>query len=209
MKHKPVWREYTEALIIAFFLAMFIRGFIVEAYQIPSGSMLNTLLIGDRLLVNKFSYNVRVPFTKNVLFQTWDPQHGDVVVFAYPEDESVDYIKRIIGIPGDVLEMRDKVVYRNNVKLDEPYVRYRDNAYIDARRDNFPPIKVPEGKYFMLGDNRDDSKDSRYWGFVTREALRGKAWRIYWSSGSNPGDAGSSGFPDTEIRWKRIGRLVE
>lgn len=205
---KPVWREYMEAILIAFILAMFIRGFLIQAYKIPSGSMLNTLLIGDRLLVNKFIYGVKIPFTEKTLFNVTDPKNGDVIVFAYPEDPSIDYIKRIVGTPGDVIEMRDKELYRNGEKLTEPYVRHSDR-YINPARDNFDPITVPAGHYFALGDNRDDSKDSRYWGFVRREAIRGKAWRIYWSWGSQQGDAGDSEFKQTGVRWNRIIRLVE
>ncbi len=209
MKHKAIWREYLEAIAIALVLALFIRGFIVEPYQIPSGSMLDTLLIGDRLLVNKFSYQVRIPIINKVIFRTWEPQHGDIIVFAYPENETLAYIKRIAGVPGDVLEIRNKVLYRNGEAVNEPYVRFENNSGIPQPGDNVRPFKVPEDKYFVMGDNRDKSFDSRFWGFVDRSAIYGKAWRIYWSNGSTAGDAGTSGFSDTDIRWKRIGRLVQ
>ena len=196
----PRWQkmllEYLEALAVALVLAFVIRTFVVQAFKIPSGSMLDTLLIGDHLLVNKFLYGTRIPFTDKVILPIEEPADGDVIVFEFPEDTSKDFIKRIIGAPGDVLEMKDKVVYRNGQKLDEPYVRHTD-PNIQARRDNFGPITVPPGKYFAMGDNRDESYDSRFWGFVDKDKIRGKAWVIYWSW-DGPAD----------IRWSRIGNLV-
>jgi signal peptidase I len=196
----PRWQklllEYLEALAVALVLAFVIRTFVVQAFKIPSGSMLDTLLIGDHLLVNKFLYGTRIPFTDKIILPLEDPQHGDVIVFEFPEDTSKDFIKRIIGLPGDVLEMKDKVVYRNGEKLDEPYVKHTDPG-LQARRDNFGPITVPPGKYFVMGDNRDESYDSRFWGFVDKDKIRGKAWVIYWSW-EGP----------TDIRWSRIGRIV-
>ena len=196
----PRWQkmllEYLEALAVALVLAFVIRTFVVQAFKIPSGSMLDTLLIGDHLLVNKFLYGTRIPFTDKVILPIEEPADGDVIVFEFPEDTSKDFIKRIIGAPGDVLEMKDKVVYRNGQKLDEPYVKHTDPG-IQARRDNFGPITVPPGKYFAMGDNRDESYDSRFWGFVDKDKIRGKAWVIYWSW-DGPSD----------IRWRRIGNLV-
>ena len=196
----PRWQkmllEYLEALAVALVLAFVIRTFVVQAFKIPSGSMLDTLLIGDHLLVNKFLYGTRIPFTDKVILPLEDPQHGDVIVFEFPEDTSKDFIKRIIGQPGDVLEMKDKVVYRNGEKFDEPYIKHTDPG-MQARRDNFGPITVPPGKYFVMGDNRDESYDSRFWGFVDKDKIRGKAWVIYWSW-EGP----------TDIRWSRIGRIV-
>ncbi|MDR2826426.1 MAG: signal peptidase I [Deltaproteobacteria bacterium] len=208
MTKKPVWREYFDAIILALILALIIRAFVIQAYQIPSASMLDTLLIGDRLLVNKFIYGVKIPFTDKTVLEISDPEVGDVMVFAYPEDPSKDFIKRIIGIPGDTLEMRDKVLYRNGKVVNEPYVRHTDQR-IQFRRDNFKAVVVPEGKYFVMGDNRDNSDDSRRWGFVDRTLIRGKAWRLYWSWGDKPGDAGSSGYEDSGPRWGRLGNLVE
>jgi signal peptidase I len=208
MTKKPVWREYFDAIILALILALIIRAFVIQAYQIPSGSMLDTLLIGDRLLVNKFIYGVKIPFTDKTVLDVSDPEFGDIMVFAYPEDPSTDFIKRIIGIPGDTLEMRDKVLYRNGRVVNEPYVRHSDQ-HIQFRRDNFKPFTVPEGKYFVMGDNRDNSDDSRRWGFVDRTLIRGKAWRLYWSWGDKAGDAGSSGYDDSGPRWGRLGNLVE
>lgn len=197
----PRWQkmllEYLEALAVALVLAFVIRTFVVQAFKIPSGSMLDTLLIGDHLLVNKFLYGTRIPFTDKVILPVEEPADGDVIVFEFPEDTSKDFIKRIIGAPGDVLEMKDKVVYRNGKPLDEPYVKHTD-PNPQARRDNFGPITVPPGKYFAMGDNRDESYDSRFWGFVDKEKIRGKAWVIYWSW-DGPAD----------IRWSRIGNLVK
>lgn len=196
----PRWQkmllEYLEALAVALVLALVIRTFVVQAFKIPSGSMLDTLLIGDHLLVNKFLYGTRIPFTDTVILPLQEPADGDVIVFEFPEDTSKDFIKRIVGVPGDVLEMKDKVLFRNGQKLDEPYVKHTDPG-IQARRDNFGPITVPAGKYFVMGDNRDESYDSRFWGFVDKDKIRGKAWMIYWSW-DGPGD----------IRWSRIGDIV-
>jgi signal peptidase I len=197
----PRWQklllEYLEALAVALVLAFVIRTFVVQAFKIPSGSMLDTLLIGDHLLVNKFLYGTHIPFTDTVVMPLEDPKDGDIIVFEYPEDPSKDFIKRIIGAPGDVVEMRDKVVYRNGKKLDEPYVKHT-SPVTQGRRDNFGPITVPPDKYFVMGDNRDESYDSRFWGFVDKKKIRGKAWIIYWSW-DGPAD----------IRFSRIGHLVK
>jgi len=171
---QTVLKEYAEALIIAFILAFIIRSFVVQAFKIPSGSMLQTLQIGDHLLVNKFIYGIRIPFTDYFVTYFSDPEFKDIIVFEFPEDPSKDFIKRVIGTPGDVLEMRNKVLYRNGKKLDEPYVQHVELGYRPTR-DNFGPITVPEGKYFVMGDNRDQSYDSRFWGFVDRDKIEGKA----------------------------------
>jgi signal peptidase I len=197
-KKKSVLREYAEIIIIALALALPVRAFVFQAFKIPSGSMLDTLLIGDHVLVNKFVYGPRIPFTHTYILQNEDPRVGDIVVFEFPDDPSMDYIKRIVGCPGDILEMRNKVLYRNGQIVDEPYVRHTSTR--DVRRDNFSPITVPAGHYFLMGDNRDESSDSRFWKtqFVERGAIHGKAWRLYWS------------WADlTDIRWGRIGRVVE
>ena len=202
---KSVVLEYIEAFIIAVALAMIIRLFIVQAYRIPSASMLQTLQIGDHILVNKFLYGIRVPFTDTLLIPITDPQFGDVAVFRYPGDPSKDYIKRIIGLPGDTIELKNKILYRNGSPVEEKYVNYEEpeleNRYI---ADNFGPITVPQGSYFVLGDNRDNSEDSRYWGFVKRDAIVGKAWRIYWSWASDSQDSFWN-----RIRFTRIGRKIE
>lgn len=198
----PRWqtllKEYVEALLIALLLAFVIRSFVVQAFKIPSGSMLQTLQIGDHLLVNKFLYGVKIPFTHAFITQFDGPKHGDIIVFEFPEDPSKDFIKRVIGLPGDVIEVREKQVYRNGALLHEPYVQHTDPRTTVPVRDNFGPVTVPEGKYFVMGDNRDESYDSRFWGFVDRAAIEGKAWILYWSWESL-----------TSIRWERIGRVVE
>ncbi len=171
---KSVVREYTEAFVIAIILALVIRMFVVEAFKIPSGSMIPTLLVGDHLLVNKFIYRFA------------DPKRGDVIVFKYPDNPSRNFIKRIIGVEGDTVEVREKVVYVNNTPQDEPYSQHISPELLPARyspRDNFGPVTVPPNSYFMMGDNRDSSLDSRFWKnrFVTRKAIVGKAFVIYWS----------------------------
>ncbi|NLY40207.1 MAG: signal peptidase I [Desulfovibrionales bacterium] len=199
----PRWqtmlKEYAEALLVALVLAFFIRSFVVQAFKIPSGSMLQTLQIGDHLLVTKFAYGIKIPFTNILVWEREGPQHGDIIVFEFPEDPSKDFIKRVIGVPGDVIEVKDKQVFRNGIPLDESYIQHTDSAHNSVpRRDNFGPIMVPEGKYFSMGDNRDESYDSRFWGFVERNKIEGKAFILYWSWESL-----------TNIRWNRIGQFVE
>ncbi|OXS29379.1 MAG: signal peptidase I [Desulfovibrio sp. MES5] len=195
---KPLWREYGEALLVALLLALVIRTFVVQAFKIPSESMLQTLLVGDHLLASKFSYGVKVPFTNYYVYKGSDPQRGEIIIFEYPNDPSVDYIKRIVGVPGDVIEVRNKQLFRNGEAVKEGYIRFTQPDRIEPVRDNFGPVTVPEGKYFVMGDNRDNSLDSRFWGFVDRSAIRAKAWRIYWSWG---------GLGD--MRWDRMGKKVE
>jgi len=173
-KKKSIVREYIEAFLIAIVLALFIRMFVIEAFKIPSGSMIPTLLIGDHLLVSKFTYK----FT--------EPKRGDIVVFKYPDDPSRNFIKRIIAVGGDTLEIKDKAVFVNDIQYEEPYVQHLFQDVLPARyspRDNFGPIEIPPNSYFMLGDNRDSSLDSRFWDnrFVNRRAIVGKALIIYWS----------------------------
>ncbi|MFO8032396.1 MAG: signal peptidase I [Desulfohalobiaceae bacterium] len=210
---KKTFKEYAEALLIAFILAFLIRSFAVQAFKIPSGSMLPTLEIGDHLLVNKFIYGVRLPFVDTLLVPVSEPEFQDIIVFKFPEDESKDFIKRVIGLPGDQIEIRDKQVIRNGQPLVEPYVRHASpqtssnklskqrwppHSFDPTFRDNLPPVEVPEDKYFVMGDNRDESYDSRFWGFVEQEEILGQAWIIYWSW------VGLG-----EIRWGRIGQTVE
>ncbi len=196
---KSVLREYAEALAIALVLALIIRTFIVQAYKIPSGSMLQTLQIGDHLLVNKFLYGLKNPFNDSYIIEGQDPQIGDIIVFPYPNDPSVDYIKRIVGTPGDTIEVRNKQLFRNNVPVQEAYIQHSQPNVIQPGRDNFGPVTVPADKFFVMGDNRDDSLDSRFWGFVDRRAIHGKAWRIYWSWDGN----------NSSPRWGRLGQAVK
>jgi signal peptidase I len=189
VREKSVIRQYTEAFLIAILLALVIRTFVVQAFKIPSGSMLPTLQIGDHLLVNKFLYW----FT--------DPQRGDVIVFKFPQDEGRDFIKRVIALPGDKVEVRGKRVYVNDKPVQESYAVHLDPSMQEnphSPRDNFAPVQAPPGQLFMMGDNRDYSMDSRFWGFLDIKKIKGKAFIIYWSW-------------DRERfrpRWERIGKVI-
>ncbi|MEX1299169.1 MAG: signal peptidase I [Desulfotignum sp.] len=196
-KKKNAWRENIEAILIAVVIALFIRTFIVQAFKIPSGSMLETLQIGDHILVNKFIYGIKIPFTDGrVLIPIKKPQRGDIVVFKYPEDPSKDFIKRVVAVAGDTVSIVDKQLYVNGEPVtDEPYAMY---SRYPTHVDNMRPVKVPENKLFVMGDNRDNSHDSRFWGFVDLSAVKGKAFMIYWSW-----DREKFG-----IRWQRIGDLL-
>ncbi|MDA8412332.1 MAG: signal peptidase I [Desulfobacteraceae bacterium] len=183
-KKKSIIREYAESIVIAVLLALVIRTYIVQAFKIPSGSMEDTLAIGDHLLVNKFIYGTKLPFSNKRIFTLRDPQRGDVVVFEYPEDPSKDFIKRVIGTPGDVVEEKDKKVYVNGKLYVNPHEVHKEKDIIPKEmnpRDTFGPVTVPPNSYFMMGDNRDRSYDSRFWGFVTRDKIKGLAFIKYWS----------------------------
>jgi signal peptidase I len=208
-KQKSVVREYTEAIIIALVLALFIRTFVIQAFKIPSGSMLPTLQIGDHILVSKFIYGIKVPFTGTVLVPFKKPTTNDIIVFKYPEDPSLDFIKRVIGVPGDVIEIRNKKVYLNGKSFEDKYGTHLDARIIDSRngpRDNFGPQTVPEDKFFVMGDNRDNSHDSRFWGFVDIQSVRGKAVVIYWSWNVLKPLFSVDRFKS--VRWDRLGDLV-
>ncbi|WDP88659.1 MAG: signal peptidase I [Desulfobacter sp.] len=202
-KKKSAWRENIEAILIAVVIALFIRTFIVQAFKIPSGSMLETLQIGDQILVNKFIYGVKIPFTdgKEVIAGK-DPERNDIVVFKYPEDPSKDYIKRVVAVAGDTIEIIDKQVYVNDKPVtDEPWAVHKDRRVIPGQfttRDNMKKILVPPNKLFVMGDNRDNSHDSRFWGFVDLSEVRGEAFMIYWSWNKD----------DFGVRWRRIGNLL-
>lgn len=194
-------RENVEALIIAVLLALFIRAFVVQAFKIPSGSMQNTLLIGDQLLVNKFIYGIKLPFSDKTIIPIENPQRGDVIVFKFPEDPSKDFIKRVVGVGGDTVEIRDKKVFVNGLQQADDFAVHVDPRVFPRDfqpRDNFGPVKVPKGKLFVMGDNRDESNDSRYWGFVDLSAVRGKAIVLYWSWDSK----------NFRVRWHRIGQCI-
>ncbi len=176
--------EYVDSGLIAVLLALVIRTFLVQAFKIPSGSMESTLLVDDHLLVNKFLYGTRIPFTDKDVLRFRDPQNGDIIVFKYPQNPRRDFIKRCIGVPGDVIEVKDKKLFINGKEQIEPYVLHRDLAVFPQEtghpRDNFGPVTVPPDHFFMMGDNRDYSADSRFWGFLPRKLIKGKAWVIYW-----------------------------
>jgi signal peptidase I len=200
---KSTAREYFESICVAVILALFVRTFVVQAFKIPTGSMENNLLIGDHLLVNKFVFAPTRTWLEEKLLPIDPIRRGDILVFKYPEDPERDFIKRTIGLPGETVELRNKKVYINGKPLDEPYVRFleepalvEDSAGFDVRR-NYGPVTVPAGHYFMMGDNRDNSQDSRYWGFMPRDYVKGKALFVYFSFGDNPGGA-------TSIRWTRL-----
>ncbi|MCE5195399.1 MAG: signal peptidase I [Nitrospiraceae bacterium] len=199
---KKIFWEYTEAIITALILALVIRAFVVQAFKIPSGSMIPTLVVGDHILVNKFIYGVKAPFTDYRVLNFKKPEKGDVVVFKYPEDPSRDFIKRIIATEGDVIESRNKKIYINDKPMNEPYAQHTDANLRPIGiepRDNFGPLIVPKDKFFMMGDNRDQSYDSRYWGYVDLKDIKGEALILYWSWDSNK----------NWVRFERIGRLVK
>jgi len=204
---KSLFREYAEAIIIAIVLALIIRAFVVQAFKIPSGSMKATLFIGDHILVNKFIYGIKIPVLNKEILHFSDPKHGDIVVFRYPVDPSKDFIKRVIGLPGDIVRIENKKVYVNDRLQEEPYAVHSDSRILPASlspRDNMAPLVVPPHSLFVMGDNRDESYDSRFWKFVNMSDLRGKAFIIYWSWNT---DGGLSLNPSASyIRWNRIGR---
>ncbi len=245
--HVRLTWEWARSVIIAVILFLGVRAFLVEAFKIPTSSMEGTLLVGDYLLVNKAVYGARVPFLGLMLPAWRDPSRGEVVVFHPPHDPLKNYVKRVVGVPGDTLEMREKTLFVNGREMQENYVRHidrrgdathsdmrwqrnhllagafvRDQPYgegggefADDRRsyrdeyrpsrDNWGPISVPEGSYFMLGDNRDNSEDSRYWGFVDRRSIRGQPWRLYFSY-----DASSRHGVHwlQAVRWERVGQPI-
>jgi signal peptidase I len=204
---KSTGREYFESICVAVILAFFVRTFVVQAFKIPTGSMENNLLIGDHLLVNKFVFAPTRTSLENMLLPIDPIRRGDIVVFKYPEDPERDFIKRVIGLPGETLELRNKKVYINGKPLDEPYVRFLeppdeagtsgapDVNDFDLRR-TYGPVTVPADMYFMMGDNRDNSQDSRFWGFMPRDYVKGKALFVYFSFGEGGGLGG--------VRWSRL-----
>ena len=204
-RRKSALRDWSEALLVAAVLALIIRTFIVQAFKIPSGSMEDTLLIGDHLLVNKFIYGMQVPSVDGRFLSIREPQRGDIVVFEFPEDRGQpfwkrrDFIKRIVGLPGDTVELRNKQLLVNGQPFVVPEAVFKDGPHIQGMRDNMPPARVPAGHYFMLGDNRDRSYDGRFWGFVSNAEIKGLAFIKYWSWDSEK----------MRPRWDRIGRLID
>jgi signal peptidase I len=201
-RRKSLFREYAEAIFIAVLLALVIRQAGVQAFTIPSGSMMDTLLVGDYILVNKFLFGAELPFTDAHLPGLRKPRHGDIVVFKYPNDESRDFIKRIVAVEGDTVQVQDNRVILNGRLLEEPYVRPGSIPAVPSTHCGYlyacDPLVVPAGSYFVMGDNRDNSQDSRYWGFVHRDKIRGKAFLIYWSWNAE------SHWP----RWTRLGHWL-
>jgi signal peptidase I len=221
--------EWFKAISTALVLFFIVRTFLVEAFRIPTGSMENTLLIGDFLLVNKAVYGAEVPVTRIRLPAFATPRRGDVVVFFPPHDPTKNYVKRVVGMPGDTLEMKDKALFMNGQRVFEPYAQHvdpfsdpsdprmdwqrdhlpagrRDWRAYHPTRDNWGPIVVPQGQVFTLGDNRDNSEDSRYWGFVDDLAIRGRPFFVYYSFER---DVTRPFAWLTGIRWTRIGDLIQ
>lgn len=216
--------EWTRSILAAFVLFLMIRTFLVEAFRIPTGSMENTLLVGDFLLVNKAIFGSHIPFTRVRLPAFAAPGRGDVVVFTPPHDPGRSYVKRLVAVAGDTVEMRDKTLFVNGRAQAEPYARHGDPGDVRARamtwqceyrvadsgdcspsRDSWGPLVVPEDHYLVLGDNRDDSEDSRYWGFVPRDAIRGRPLFVYYSF--EPGSSRRAPWI-TGVRWDRIGAAI-
>ncbi|GFO61381.1 signal peptidase I [Geomonas silvestris] len=198
---KHIVREYAESIAIAILLALVIRTFIVQAFKIPSGSMEDTLAIGDHILVNKFIYGAKLPFTNTRIVKLRDPRQGDVIVFEYPEDPSKDFIKRVVGVPGDTVEVKHKRVYVNGKLYANPHEIHKENEEIPKEanpRDNKDAVVVPPNSYFVMGDNRDRSYDSRFWGFVGKDAIKGLAFIKYWSWDKDK----------FRVRFNSIGKLI-
>jgi signal peptidase I len=221
---KSVLREYFESIVIAVILALFVRTWVVQAFKIPTGSMENNLLIGDHLLVNKFVFGPTPLAIGRAVLPVRAPRRGDVVVFKYPDEPDRDFIKRIIGLPGETIELRNKKVYINGQPIDEPYVHFLSPPSSDYQevtsfdvRERYGPVTVPPNQYFVMGDNRDNSQDSRYWGFLPRGYIKGKAALIYWSYESGREDYIDEGWGATvkrllsvvahfftKTRWERL-----
>ena len=196
------WRENIEAILVAIVIALFIRTFVVQAFKIPSGSMKQTLQIGDHILVNKFIYGVKIPYWRKVIIPGKDPKTGDIIVFKPPHEPEKDFIKRVIGVGGDVVECRNKQLFVNQKPVSHDFAVYKDSHIIPrhlSKRDNFGPITVPEDHLFVMGDNRDESYDSRFWKFVHLKAVSGKAFIIYWSWDSD----------NFGVRWDRLARILK
>jgi signal peptidase I len=218
--------DWAKSITIAFLLFLVIRTSVVEAFKIPTSSMEGTLLVGDFLLVNKAVYGARLPGTDLTLPPLAEPERGDVVVFHPPHEPDKNYVKRVVGLPRDTLEMRDKNLYLNGSPVYEPYAQYVDDGgdavhpdmewqshHLIASpprdyhptRDNWGPIVVPEARFFVLGDNRDNSEDSRYWGFVSRDQIRGQPWFVYYSYRPRVSDGGTW---ISSVRWRRLGTVI-
>ena len=183
---KSTAREYFESIVIAVILALFVRTWVVQAFTIPTGSMEHNLLVGDYLLVNKFVYGPTLTGAERLLLPQGEVSRGDIIVFKFPRDPERDFIKRVIGLPGETLEVRGGEVHIDGAALDEPWLRQPGTASaagaaVIPRRDNHGPVAIPEGHYFMMGDNRGNSEDSRVWGPMPQEHIKGRAVILYWS----------------------------
>jgi signal peptidase I len=226
-QRKSVPREYLESIVVAVLLALFIRTWVFQAFKIPTGSMETNLLIGDHLLVNKLVYSPSLGRFEDLLFAKRPIERGHVIVFKFPEDPSRDFIKRVIGLPGETIEIKDKVVYVNGKALVEPYthfleppLRHDDPEYAlraEDLRDNWGPKVVPPKELFVMGDNRDNSRDSRFWGFLPEDQVKGRALLVYWSYAATREEYRETGvgawLKDTvsafgRTRWHRFFHLI-
>ncbi len=200
---KPRWRQNVESIGLALLIALAVRSSVVQAFWVPSGSMLPTIQIGDHIFVNKLAYSVRLPLVGTELMKVGDLHRGDVVVFISPSDPSTDLIKRVIAVPGDTVEIRQKQVYVNGEKIPDTHAYFSDATVMaGGERDNMHPRKVPEGKFFVMGDNRDRSYDSRFWGFANIADIKGKATFVYWSRDVSKGWLAMP-------RFDRFGHFIE
>jgi signal peptidase I len=205
---KSVVREYFESIVIAVILALFIRTFIVQAFKIPTGSMEPNLLIGDQLLVNRFVFAPTVSGVERALLPMTAIRRGEIIVFKYPENPERDFIKRVIGLPGETIELKDHRILVNGAPIDEPYAHYlprpegngQHEVTSDDVRDRYGPVTVPPDALFVMGDNRDNSADSRYWGFLPKANVKGEALMIYWSFSGGDGSLNLL----TRTRWARL-----
>jgi signal peptidase I len=206
---KSVLREYTESLVIAVVLALFVRTWVFQAFKIPTGSMEPNLLVGDHLIVNKMMFSPTASALERAVLPMRTITRGDIIVFKYPEEPERDFIKRVIGLPGDRLELRRKVLYINGEPLTEPYAHLSEPAsdspgVTGDLREFYGPVTVPQGQYFMMGDNRDNSQDSRYWGFLPEHYVKGRALFIYFSFAE--GESMTHVLSGT--RWERLLHIV-
>ncbi len=204
MRKKKFVKDYLEPILIAVLIALFIRTFVVQAFKIPSSSMEPTLLVGDYLMVNKFIYGLKIPFTSTKVLQYKKPHRGDIIVFIYPKDPTKDFIKRVIGTEGEKVQIIHSKIYINDQLIDDPWGHFIRTPWSESLQgmENFGPVVVPKHSLFVMGDNRDNSQDSRYWGYVDLNAVLGKAFIIYFSLNGN-----AENLLNT-IRWSRIGELI-
>lgn len=206
---KSTVREYFESIVVAVILALFIRTFVVQAIKIPTGSMEPNLLVGDHLLVNKFVFSPTASPVERTLLPVRPIVRGDVVVFKYPEDPERDFIKRIIGLPGETIEVKGTEVLINGTSIPQPFAHFllphdpNAPAFEGDPRERYGPVTVPAGHYFAMGDNRDNSQDSRYWGFLPAHYVKGRALMIYWSFDDAPGGSGALSLL-SGTRWSRL-----
>jgi len=220
MERGSVIREYFESIIIAVILALFVRTFVFQTFRIPTGSMEDNLLVGDHLIVNMFIYAPVYWDFEKIFLPIRESKRGDVIVFKYPEDPSLNFVKRVIGVGNDLVEIRERQVYVNNLPLAEPYKVHKFPS-IYSSGDNYGPQRVLPGHYFALGDNRDNSRDSRYWGFILQKLIKGRALLIYWSYEAEPGAYLETSFKEklknilstighffTRTRWKRTFKII-